>query len=142
MLRTNGRNWGMIVPLMLLLACGGHPEPREPSPAGLTGVNWRLVTLGEISPVQSSTGIDLSLLLTDNREASGYSGCNQFRGTYTQNGDTLRFGPLTSTRVACVGSQRLEQRYFEVLAAANRYQVTPDSLTLFQGKAPIAIYKR
>lgn len=140
--RTNDLKWRALIPVLLLLACGGNPQPQAPAPTGLTGVNWRLVTLGELSPVQSSTGVDLSLLLTDNREASGYSGCNKFQSSYTRNGDSLRFGPLAGTRAACVGSQRLEQKYLEVLAATSRFQVTPDSLTLFQGDAPIAVFKR
>ncbi len=142
-------NRGLLITMVtLVVACAGHSGKAngsasvEPGQVALTGVNWRLITLRDLSPVQSTTGIDLSLNLTSQRNVSGYSGCNQFTGTYTVNGDTLRFGPLATTRVACQGSTRLEQQYLQALAAINRYVLTSDSLTLFQGSAPIAVYKR
>ncbi|HTO74238.1 MAG TPA: META domain-containing protein, partial [Gemmatimonadales bacterium] len=142
-------NRGLLMMLVsLALACAGHSGKAgdsvaaQPGQVALTGVNWRLIALGDQSPVQSSTGIDLSLLLTSQRNVSGYSGCNQFTGTYTVSGDTLRFGPLATTRAACMGSARLEQQYLQALAAVNRYVLTTDSLTLFQGSTPLAVYKR
>ena len=34
-------------------------------------------------------------------EVGGSSGCNTFQGTYTQNGNLVRIGPLATTRMAC-----------------------------------------
>ena len=128
--------------LALSLACSGNSTPGQPGPAGLTGINWRLVTLKGSSPRMSGTGQDLSLALTTVSGASGYSGCNRFSGAYTMNGDSLRFGPLVTTRMACEGSLSLEQQYLAALGTVNRFQVTTDSLVLFQGATPMAVYKR
>lgn len=122
-------------------ACGGNPGPVGPLPVGLTGVSWRLVTLGNTSPVFNTGGPDLTLRITDNRTTNGYSGCNRFHGSYMLNGDTLRFGPLISTKVACPGSLTLEQRYLAALNATNRYQLNSDSLVLYQGPTAGLVFK-
>ncbi len=128
--------------MALLLACGGRQVTVDPLPIGLTGIQWRLVNLGNSSPVVNSAGPDLTLLLSDGRTTSGFSGCNRFSGSYQLNGDTLRFSPLSTTKVGCNGSLRVEQRYLEALGATNRYEVNSDSLVLYQGSTPILIYKR
>lgn len=137
-------SWTRTAPLMLalLLGCGGKQASQQPMPVGVTGIDWRLVTLQGNSPVVSATGHDPSLELTESRKATGYSGCNRFSGSYTLNGDSLRFGPLVTTRMACSGNFSLEQQYLAALGAVTRYQVNTDSLVLYKGNEPTAVYKR
>jgi heat shock protein HslJ len=142
MLRTNNSIRTIPVLLALALACGGPPASKEPMPVGLTGIKWRLTTLNGSSPRVSATGQDASLELTESRSASGYSGCNRFSGTYTMSGDGFRLGPLITTRMACPGNLALEQEYLAALGAVDRVQVTSDSLVLYQGETPTAVYKR
>jgi heat shock protein HslJ len=142
MTRQPGWSRALSIVLAFTLACGGPRTPQEPMPTGLTGVNWRLVTLQGRSPAPSATGVDPSLMLSDTRTVSGYSGCNQFSGSYTIRADSLRMGALTTTRMACTGNMMLEQNYLAALGATDRFKVSPDSLILYQRGAPGLVYKR
>ncbi|MGH6893833.1 MAG: META domain-containing protein, partial [Dongiaceae bacterium] len=59
--------------------------------------------------------------------AVGRAGCNYFFGTYKRAGDTISFGPLASTKMACAPEiMSQEQVYLETLTAAARHERRPD----------------
>lgn len=49
-----------------------------------------------------------TLIMKDNGSIAGTTDCNAFFGTYTKTEDTLRFGPLGSTKKFCDGSQEMD----------------------------------
>jgi heat shock protein HslJ len=66
-----------------------------------------------------------------NGQANGFSGCNQFSGRFDQSGDSLRIGPLATTRKACRPDvMKLEQVFFKVLDRARRMKATHLELLL------------
>jgi heat shock protein HslJ len=142
MMRQPGWSRAFSIALTVTLACAGPRTPQGPMPTGLTGINWRLISLAGRSPAASATGVDPSLTLTTNNGVTGYSGCSQFSGSYTLQGDTLRFGTLTNSGTGCAGNMSLERNYLAALGATDRFQVSPDSLILFQRGAPGLVYKR
>jgi hypothetical protein len=62
----------------------------------LAGTSWTLTDLDS----GGVTGTAPTLELTET-DVSGTGGCNTFSGTYTTDGDTISFGPLASTMMAC-----------------------------------------
>ena len=64
---------------------------------------------------------------------SGSGGCNRYGGPVEVSGETIRFGPLASTRMACspaISDQ--EERFFAALRSATRFVVTAeDKLVLY-----------
>jgi heat shock protein HslJ len=64
--------------------------------------------------------------------ASGSGGCNRFSGTYTQDGDRVRIGPLAATKMACLDETLMqkEQRFFEMLEAVRTVDATHMKLVL------------
>ena len=62
---------------------------------------------------------------------TGNGGCNQFFGSYTISGDTIRIGPLVSTRKGCPGLLEAETAFFATLEAAKSFAQDGDSLVLF-----------
>ena len=65
----------------------------------------------------------------------GRSGCNRFRGAWTQNGATVRLGPLASTMMACPPAlMELEQKFLKTLEAVTT--VTYDTTGAALLKAP------
>jgi heat shock protein HslJ len=75
------------------------------------------------------------------RQASGFSGCNRFSGTYSLKDGKLGFGALAGTRMACVSGAgaALERPYLEALAhiAKSGVQMNPPQalqLTLDDGQ--------
>jgi heat shock protein HslJ len=60
----------------------------------LDGTTWLL--RDPIAPA----GVLVTLSFGDGN-VTGFAGCNRFRGTYSLDGDTLSFGPMMTTQMAC-----------------------------------------
>ena len=74
---------------------------------------------------------------------TGATGCNSLGGTFTLTGDTLRFGTLVTTRMACVDAtvSDQEQRLLRALEAADRHETEEDRLTLYAGERAVARFE-
>ncbi len=102
--------------------------------ASLENTEWQLVSFGpsgaELPVIEGSL---LTLSLASDGQAGGQGGCNSFGGSYQLQGDTITFGELISTLMACVDNQvtQQEQAYLQALQSAGRYEVTADSLTIW-----------
>ena len=61
----------------------------------------------------------------------GSGGCNSFRGSYSLDGGTFRFGPIAATRRACPPPQmQQETRFFAALEATRGVRVEDGALLL------------
>src|SRR5262245_50514931 len=58
-------------------------------------------------------------------QVAGHSGCNRYTGTFTAKGETLTFGSLASTKMACT-PERMEQEraWFEMLKKVRGFEAT------------------
>jgi putative lipoprotein len=76
------------------------------------------------------------LAFTADGGVSGSGGCNRIAGSYTLAGETIAFGQMISTMMACapaVGEQ--EQRFMRVLGQAKRWRITPEGWLLLMDPA-------
>jgi len=63
---------------------------------------------------------------------SGSDGCNRFTGSYQLLGDTVTFGPLAGTQMACINANaEIERAFREALKSATRLMVVNERLDLF-----------
>jgi len=91
----------------------------------LAGTSWTLTDLDS----GGVTGTAPTLELTET-DASGTGGCNTFGGTYTTDGDTISFGPLASTMMACEPPiMEQETVYLAALDGATSYTFDGETLT-------------
>ena len=125
--------------LLVLMACGrdraGGPTSGEP--ATITGFAWRLVAIqwadGHATRPADPAGY-LFELGADGR-VSGKADCNRMMGTYTIDAQTLRFGPLATTRMACPPGS-VDADWLRALAAADSWLVRDGHLHItMTGKA-------
>jgi heat shock protein HslJ len=75
----------------------------------------------------------------------GRLGCNRFTGTYKQDGLSLSFGPLATTRMACdEAKMKAEQMMSEVLTATKLADITHLKLVLqdASGKELVTLQRR
>lgn len=97
---TNCEDWHGLVPVM---------------PTGiikLQDTHWQLITLNQ-KPIAIGEGERQAHLILDNQgHISGSSGCNRMMGSYTQDENTLKFGPLAGTRMACIGGVMANEHLF------------------------------
>jgi len=107
----------------------------------MTGVEWSLVELNGAPAPLGAGDRPATLTLGDSARASGFGGCNRIAGSYELAGDSLRFGPLISTRMACDQGMELEQAYGAALEATRRFRVTEAGLELLGADGVIARFR-
>jgi heat shock protein HslJ len=106
-----------LLPALLLGACATVPGP---TPEGRV---WALVELRGQALAPTPLPRLPQLEMREGR-VSGSSGCNRFTGSYTLQGEGLRFGPAAGTRRACVDGMALETEFLQLLpqVASWRFQ--------------------
>lgn len=104
--------------------CGGDPR-------SLLQGQWR-VTAVDARAVPDDIHADIRF---DNEDrVSGRAACNSFRGSYELTGETLRFGPLATTMMACEPEvMRLESRLMKALETVHRFAIGEDGELLLHG---------
>lgn len=127
---------------LALAACAGARTAGAGDQAQtLAGTAWRLEELNGQPPVPvAGDNVPTLAFAADGSRASGNGGCNQFNGSYTQEGASLRFGPLASTRRACVdeAATRQETAYLRALESTTRHTATAEHLVLYAGDQVVA----
>ncbi|MFW5772371.1 MAG: META domain-containing protein, partial [Phototrophicaceae bacterium] len=97
--------------------------------AQLAGSQWLLVSLDDTPVVEGS---EVTLAFGEDRRVSGSGGCNSFGGSYSADGDSIDFGMLVSTLMACMADDLMEQEaaYLAALESATTYAIDGDTLTI------------
>lgn len=136
-----------VVALAVTLAACQPPHPANTSPEGfrasVAGVDWELVELDGRTAATGAGGRRATLRFdADTARVGGFSGCNRFGGSYTIDGDSLRFGPLAMTRMACADGMDLERQLSSALDATRRYKLSTTQLELFGPSGSIARFSR
>lgn len=104
------------------------------------GPEWTAVDINGV-PV---TGGPLTMQLGGDR-ASGHAGCNQWSADYDlRSRDGIRFGPITTTRMACAPEiMEQERRFLTVIEYAQGYSVYGDgSLSLIAADGRATRFRR
>jgi heat shock protein HslJ len=105
------------------------------TPAGLPGTSWTVMMYnnGREAVVGLIAESQISLNFGADGQVSGNSGCNTYSGGYEVTGNTLKVGPLASTRMFCekpAGVMEQEQQYLAALQKAAIYEIAGDTLTI------------
>lgn len=114
---------------------GEDLPPTQPN-ASLTNTYWKLTEQGGQEATLGAGQRELHMVLQSGSEGNrvhGYSGCNRFTGTYSQNDGRLLFGQLASTRMACMEGMKQEQRFLEALGKTTRFSISGNELALYGG---------
>lgn len=114
----------MMTVASTLAACAA-PLPITES---LWGSSWQLQSLGsQAVPAQSSA----TLTFPETGQVAGNGSCNRFFGSVQVEHDRIRFSPLGSTKMACLGGAgEQEARYLALLQKAQRYEVLGNTLLI------------
>ncbi len=107
----------------------------------LAGPEWTLVELDgrPIAPEEASRPPNLHFDAEAGR-VTGFAGCNRLSGSYeaVASGDSLKFGPLVTTKMACEPGLELETGFLEVLEATRAYRLSERGLELLGDGGPRA----
>lgn len=133
---------------MALAACesGKAPGPGKAgavgaaalAPAPLAETHWKPVELRGQPMPPLDDGREAVLILAGNGQVSGAAGCNRMFGPWKAEGaDGLRIGPLATTRMGCLATPEVEQRFLAALADARRQRHAGQSLELIDAAGTV-----
>lgn len=136
-MRTLSMEGTLLLALTIAFGVGcrssGVAEAPAPPGAPLENTYWKLLDVdGRPACVAENSDEPYLQLDPAQKRAHGATGCNTFIGPYEVRGDSLRFGPLASTRRACLDPEmnRQESAFLQALGATRTWQVTDDTLVL------------
>ena len=109
-------------------------------PAPLTGTDWKLDELHDLPVIGSGPNQTAATLRIDGGTLTGFTGCNRVSGPVSADGDKVHFGPLATTRMACLDTNlgRQESGLIKALNAAKRQRIIGDTLTLLDDAGSLA----
>jgi len=122
-------------------------RPTEPHLIGFTelkNTRWvmRMVNNHTFQIPEGGRELFIQFLAGDENQVRGFSGCNNFKGTYEIDGPNLRFGPLAGTRKACPGAMgELETEVLKALEEVDNYQILGERLMLKSGDRQVAVFE-
>ncbi|MHA7131606.1 META domain-containing protein [Algoriphagus namhaensis] len=127
------KNLKSITWMMVFLAFSNCNSLKSINPLSvLTDNTWELSSLlgQDVIPDQFSGGFP-SLDFSEGGKLSGFSGCNNFNGSFSLEGDQLQLDPGAMTRKACPGSG--EQDFMNAFNQVTRLKIKDQKLTLLDG---------
>lgn len=141
-----------FVPLLLLAlwlaACSspttGTPPPstQNLSPHPLQTTSWVLHEVdGELIDLTQLRKAPYLIFRPVTDRVEGYGGCNGFFTSYNGDEQTLLFGDIASSRMACREGEAIEREFFKALQKTNRYQVIGSYLLLYDNDTLLARLK-
>jgi heat shock protein HslJ len=101
----------IVTLVALLMVCMGPAAAG--ADAAFMDTYWRAVEISgtPTAPLPKQREAHMMFSAEGNR-VSGSTGCNRFTGTFTQTGDSLRFSPLATTKMACPPPLDAQERAF------------------------------
>ena len=131
----------------ILIGCNARTDARTDSAPSASGTlliqaaptlnaTWTLAALGDSTNVLGAGDRPVTMeIKTDSLHVAGSAGCNRYSGKFTMRADSIDFGPLVSTKMACPGwPMELETRFLSALDDAVTYAVS-DSTLIFTGRS-------
>ena len=127
---------GLALLAFLVMGCPRTQGPAKNTaklnsgPVSLVGTEW---TLQDLSGTPALPNGKATLAFPESGRVAGNGSCNRFTGSAEISGDTIKFGMLASTRMACmdnaVSSQEME--YLKALQAAKRFELKDSALLIY-----------
>ena len=115
-------------------------NPVEMPDASLTNTYWKAILIDEVAISVAAGQREIHLVLQGDGLARGHSGCNTFRGAFTTDENTISFGGLASTRMACAEGLEQERRFLAALTASTSFQIQGGTLTLTDDQKAKRLY--
>jgi heat shock protein HslJ len=122
--------YALLTPVFIVAGCAappGSPGSGFTTPE-LAGTRWVVTSIDGRTPAGPAITADFG---NDGR-VSGDAGCNSYTGPYIQDGRSVQFGELLSTRRACVedSRQRQETRLLNIMQGPATLQLNRGRLTV------------
>lgn len=125
----------LLFTCLFLFSCGNGKEASAMSTQNILSGNYKILTLGNVSELPENLIISFSI---EKKMVSGFSGCNQFSGSYDSENGSLNFGPLASTRKMCQPDvNTVEQKILKALNETKRFSEENDAILFFNNEGNV-----
>ena len=125
----------LIIAMIFISGCTHYGQSSD---TPLLDTTWNLSEL--FGETMRYTGSKIPQLRFEEERVSGNDGCNNFFGGYTLDGDSLKFGLLGSTRMACPQIEGFELVFNKMLSMTTRYRISGNRLDLFEDDKLLASF--
>lgn len=132
----------LLASMLVLTACA-ISKSNTPT-RSLTGIEWQLIEAdGHDAPKDPSGSKPASLRFEPPSNASGYSGVNNFNGSFISKDDSLKFGPVVMTRRAGPPEDMaVESAMMTALEGTRSYRISGNTLELLDATGkPLARFE-
>jgi|GEM_PF-4239527 len=122
-----------VVAVIMLAGCDRDPQAPDAMAAEVIGITWLLEDLDHGGVIDNS---HLTLQFGTLGNASGSSGCNQYRTGYSLDGQHLTLASnIAVTRKACAAQALMyqEQAYLDLLPEMQRIQIDQTGALVLSG---------
>jgi len=117
----------LLLPFLLTITTSLAMETNQ-APVTLPGSAWQVTTYAGQTPLADHP---ITFEFDTEGNIAGDASCNRFGGTCTIEGNTIKVGPLRSTRRACEPEvMQQERKFLALLAAATTWSLEGDELVL------------
>ena len=106
----------------------------------IAGTSWTLDILADFH--KEATQKPVTITFDKEGKVYGSGGCNSYSGTYFIEGKSIKFGPMMSTKMACMEGMKTEDKLFEVFNNTNEYLMTNETLLLKKDGKVLASFNR
>ncbi|QYU68442.1 META domain-containing protein [Leptolyngbya sp. 15MV] len=108
------------------------------SAKSLAAKRWILKSIGG-DKIELSKDLPFLNFDREKMSAGGNGGCNVFGGSFEVKDNSIKFGDMFSTMMACEHENRMsiEQRFFDGLRSADRFEINNGRLILYKGDDPV-----
>jgi heat shock protein HslJ len=121
----------LLLPLLLTITTSLAMETNKAS-APLPGSAWEVTTFAGQTPLADHP---ITFEFDNEGNIAGDGSCNRFGGTCAIEGNTIKVGPLRSTRRACEPEiMQQEQKFLGLLGAVTSWESDADGTLVLRGE--------
>jgi putative lipoprotein len=125
----NGKNVDILLKHVARATTTSSTPPGSSGSVRLEDTTWKLTRLGDKDVVASDNQRQPYIVLdSSDLRVAGSGGCNRLNGSYTLEKQTIHFGPIASTMMACPSGMDLEGIFLRTLDKAHRWKIQGNEL--------------
>ncbi len=121
----------LLLPLLLTITTSLAMETNQSS-VTLPGSAWEVTSFAGQTPLADHP---ITFEFDTEGNIAGDASCNRFGGTCTIEGNTIKVGPLRSTRRACEPEiMQQEHKFLALLGSVVNWEINPEGILVLTGE--------
>lgn len=101
-----------------------------PEARSFLDTRWKLTALNDAEVVTGNNALEAHLIFSEDNRVAGSDGCNRISGSYTSEGNQLKFSQMVATRMACEPANNSAEVFSKALERVNNFAIHADQLEL------------